>query len=44
MDEKPPLGPVPTINIAQMDKDRATWGAKGSPVTTPENDPDPTEI
>ena len=44
MNEKPALGPNPTINVEQLAKDRAEWVAAGFPVTTPENDPDPTEV
>ena len=44
MDEKPALGPNPTINAEQLAKNWDKWEEEGYPVTTPENDPDPTEV
>lgn len=43
-DKEPPPGPSHTVNVAQMDEDHHKWVAEGSPVVTPENDPDPKEV
>ena len=43
-DKKPPLGPIPTINAEEWARHHDAWIAAGEPITTPENDPDPTEV
>ena len=43
-DDKPPPGPSPSVNVEKMDEAHNAWGAQGSPLVTPENDPEPDEV